>query len=153
MKPVSSWLSSRTMKRHRDDRPSEETIHNSTIQKLYEAQKHPETAEAIIVDIEDLDEDADMTDEPVTLEPPTTLQPEPDQRSILNFFRLQSPLQQSSIAEQHISKQGMTEREGPNPSIPALTDVLYATPQKQDYRERLWNAFERLAGIPDPARQ
>ena len=153
VKPVSSWLSSRTMKRHRDDRPSEETIHNSTLQKLYEAQKHPETAEAIIVDIEDLDQDVDLTDEPMTLEPPTTLEPEPDQRSILNFFRLQSPLQQPSMAEQHISMQGMTEQVAPDTGISAPIDMPYATQQKQDYRERLWNAFERVTGIPESSGQ
>ena len=152
MKPVSSWLSSRTMKRHRDDRPSEETIHNNTMHKLYEAQKHPEAAEAIMVNTEDLVGDLDMTDEPEILVPSASLEPEPDQPSILNFFRRQLPPQQPRMAEQHISTQGTIERGSPSfntatlPNTPNTTLKRQHCPGPVPQREQLWNAFEQLTG-------
>ncbi|KAI7220218.1 hypothetical protein KC333_g2475 [Hortaea werneckii] len=43
--PSTQLLNSRTRKRHRDDRPDEQQIHASTIQRLYDAQrKHPEAS-------------------------------------------------------------------------------------------------------------
>ncbi|KAK0252623.1 hypothetical protein LTR29_003575 [Friedmanniomyces endolithicus] len=41
--PSAQHLNSRTRKRHRDDRPDEQIVHASTINRLYEAQrKHPD---------------------------------------------------------------------------------------------------------------
>ncbi|RMY23982.1 hypothetical protein D0867_01682 [Hortaea werneckii] len=43
--PSTQLLNSRTRKRHRDDRPDEQRIHASTIQRLYDAQrKQPEAS-------------------------------------------------------------------------------------------------------------
>ncbi|KAI7164170.1 hypothetical protein KC349_g869 [Hortaea werneckii] len=43
--PSTQLLNSRTRKRHRDNRPDEQQIHASTIQRLYDAQrKHPEAS-------------------------------------------------------------------------------------------------------------
>ncbi|TKA22032.1 hypothetical protein B0A50_08414 [Salinomyces thailandicus] len=43
--PSTHHLNSRTRKRHRDDRPAEQQIYASTIQRLYDAQrKHPEAS-------------------------------------------------------------------------------------------------------------
>jgi len=68
------YLTSRTRKRYRDDRPEEEIIHENTLKKLYDAQRlHLDEALPIseVVNLEEqeqddpIQEDAEMSDEPV----------------------------------------------------------------------------------------
>jgi hypothetical protein len=95
------YLNSRTRKRHRDDRPDEEAIHENTLRKLYDAQRFHLDEAALMSDVLDLDDfcpheeaedgDADMMDNPPEAELPLKI--ERNQRSIDAFFGGQSAAQ------------------------------------------------------------
>ncbi|ETI28981.1 hypothetical protein G647_01433 [Cladophialophora carrionii CBS 160.54] len=88
------YLNSRTRKRHRDDRPNEEAIHENTLRKLYDAQRfHLDEAMHMsgVLELDDPyehkegeDEDAEMTDDLPEVELPLKI--ERNQRSIEAFF-------------------------------------------------------------------
>ncbi|KIW72400.1 hypothetical protein PV04_00597 [Phialophora macrospora] len=88
------YLNSRTRKRHRDDRPDDEAIHENTLRKLYDAQRfHLDEAMLVsdVLDVDDLcqhkegeDEDAEMMDD--LPEAGLPLKIERNQRSIDAFF-------------------------------------------------------------------
>jgi len=93
---VPYYLHSRTRKRHRDDRPGEEIIHEHTLRKLYDAQRlHLGEALPIseLIDLdeqarvmeegEEEDEDTDMSDEPLAELPRS---PQRNQRTLEAFF-------------------------------------------------------------------
>ena len=84
------YLGSRTRKRYRDDRPDEETIHENTLRKLYDAQRlHLDEAvplsEAMSIDDHDerLEYKIDMIDEPETMIPNSIQR---NQRTLEAFF-------------------------------------------------------------------
>ncbi|OQV04750.1 hypothetical protein CLAIMM_09588 [Cladophialophora immunda] len=86
------YLNSRTRKRYRDDRPNEETIHENTLRKLYEAQRLHLDEAMPMSDVISLGEDglpmdeadAEMTDDVPEAEIPQTAQS--NQRTIDAFF-------------------------------------------------------------------
>ena len=90
VKAVPYW-NSRTRKRYRDNRPNEESIHESTLKKLYDAQRLHLDETMPMTDVLGLDEqdgrteyDAEMTDDPPEAEIPHTIQR--NQQSIDAFF-------------------------------------------------------------------
>jgi len=94
---VPYYLNSRTRKRHRDDRPEEEIIHEHTLKKLYDAQRlHLDEALPIseVIDLDEQErmmeeredegeEDIDMSDEPPAELPRS---PQRNQRTLEAFF-------------------------------------------------------------------
>ena len=85
------YLSTRTRKRHRGDRPEAEIIHENTLKKLYDAQRlHLDEAMSmsdVMVPGEQgvpMDEDANMVDDTPEAEIPQQI--EGDQRSLEAFF-------------------------------------------------------------------
>ncbi|KIW17491.1 hypothetical protein PV08_04685 [Exophiala spinifera] len=92
------YLSSRTRKRYRDNRPEEEIIHENTLRKLYDAQRlHLDEALPIseVVDLHEQDDfdqeeengDVDMTDGADTELPQS---PQRNQRTLESFFAAKS---------------------------------------------------------------
>ncbi|KAL6250623.1 hypothetical protein RBB50_002925 [Rhinocladiella similis] len=104
------YLSSRTRKRYRDNRPEEEIIHENTLRKLYDAQRlHLDEALPIseVVDMRSdgqggiQEEDIDMTDQ-ADAELPQS--PQQNQRTLEAFFGGRSmatpPTHQAGASEQ-----------------------------------------------------
>jgi hypothetical protein len=94
--PLPYYLNSRTRKRHRDDRPEEDIVHEHTLKKLYDAQRlHLDEALPIRSEVSDHldtqaqekeeDEDIDMmSDEQPLAELPRS--PQRNQRTLEAFF-------------------------------------------------------------------
>ncbi|KAJ5959858.1 uncharacterized protein N7479_007008 [Penicillium vulpinum] len=81
----STHLHSRTRKRFRDDRPSEQMIYQNTLRWIFSAQKQQETTQAT---------DMDAMDSEPTLETPEAI--DPRQQTLHRFFQ-QTPQQSSSF--------------------------------------------------------
>ncbi|KAJ9602524.1 hypothetical protein H2200_013067 [Cladophialophora chaetospira] len=104
------YLNTRTRKRHRDDRPDAEIIHENTLRKLFDAQRfHLDEAmpvsEAIGLDRQgDVmdEEDADMTDDVPEVEIPQTI--ERNQKSINAFFGGRQPSVGAEHSTAHVSE-------------------------------------------------
>ncbi|KIV78060.1 hypothetical protein PV11_09822 [Exophiala sideris] len=86
------YLTSRTRKRYRDDRPEEEIIHENTLKKLYDAQRlHLDEAlpmsEVIAFEEQEQDDpvrqDTEMSDKPV---PELPISAQDSQKTIESFF-------------------------------------------------------------------
>ena len=80
-RPASSYLNLRTRKRYRDDRPDQDIVHQTTLKKLFDAQRHsaPEDAHLEV----DMEMDRSLVVEEVQ---PMESQADRKQRSIESFF-------------------------------------------------------------------
>ena len=100
-----SWLSSRTRKRFRDNRPDADTIHQHTLQKLFAAQRssHSEPGDRSSDENMTLDDDYG---EPVSLtldsEVHHPIEPNPHQRSIHSFFSTSGTKKPPRIPSPHL---------------------------------------------------
>lgn len=139
-----SHINSRTRKRHRDGRPDEETIHENTLKKLYDAQRFHldervpvlEAAAPVEETVHQMDHDVEMMDEPEA-ELPQTIQP--DQKTIDSFF--------GGKDTSHTTTTGSSWTQNFSLPTPATTPQK---PEKQLWQTRStsFNATENQLGYP-----
>ncbi|OJJ46947.1 hypothetical protein ASPZODRAFT_15636 [Penicilliopsis zonata CBS 506.65] len=105
-------LHSRTRKRFRDDRPSDETIYEKTLRWLFSAQKQQQQQQQTTVD-EDMDLEPLPSPEPV----------DPRQQTLLKFFRPSRPTSHHSILAPDSSATCSNTTSGSNSPISQDTDM------------------------------
>ncbi|KAI1621699.1 hypothetical protein EDD37DRAFT_129332 [Exophiala viscosa] len=142
---VVPYLTSRTRKRYRDDRPEEEIIHENTLRKLYDAQRlHLDEALPMceVFNLEEQEqyeptqEDAEMSNEPMP-ELPRSVQG--SQRTIEAFFGGRSNTSQVSHTRLDVAHSHTTAARNPQKQHYNCSDAMLDIPgqEQADHWSRL----------------